>query len=238
VILNLICFFIICLFAIPSFASETACSNRCGGDSPVKIDLQNQCMCVGTQCFKVGIGGNLSSEGARGRFNPMRTNNGTGVLGVARGTKYSTTAGAGSTVYDRDALSTSTPNDTDGGKWIHKAGNCSSTWRTKGCVAVPCDYWPLVKSQMGKAVTYCGGKGPNLVYNSSGSKTVNQSGMHRRYDTNFNGQNVVTTTNDDDSSNGQKIVTYEDNFFVRFMNWMRGMYTNSNSNSNNSNGTK
>lgn len=190
--MRVLLFLLISLLHFQSIA--LACSNTCGGDSPVKIDLKSQCMCVGTQCFSVGIARDLSGNN---HFDPMRSWNGTGVLGVARGTKFQTKTGGGTTSYDNDALSSGTPNDTDGGKWIHKTGNCAGpSYRTKGCVAVPCEHWPLVKSQMGKAVTYCGGKGPNTVYNSTGSKTVNQSGLHPRYNNQFTGLNVAENDKD------------------------------------------
>ena len=62
---------------------------------------------------------------------------------------------------DDDAVAMSIPGVWNTGKWIHKSGNCTSHWRTRGCIAVPCAMWDLVKQSIGKSITVCrGGGGP------------------------------------------------------------------------------
>lgn len=135
--------------------------------SQVQIDLAAQCMCVGRNCFQIAIG----------RYGPNQTRNGTGRIGRAPGSRYRTRSQT-TTTWDNDAVSMGIPqNDagralngrnlpvTAGGKWIHKVGmdrngRCVSpptSYRTAGCVGVPCDQWPLVKGAMGQSLTVCGG---------------------------------------------------------------------------------
>lgn len=139
------------------------CSNS---GSRIIADMSAQCMCIGSECFKIAIG-------SRG---PKVTRNGTSIIGRSGGSKYntkrSTTKG-----YDKDAVSMGIPqNDgasgipqrgaplgipgvTNGGKWLHKTRNCrpphqTTTW---GCIGVPCEQWPKVKSCIGCSFTVCGG---------------------------------------------------------------------------------
>jgi len=135
--------------------------------SQVQIDLAGQCMCVGSTCFEVAIG----------KYGPNQTRNGTGRIGRASGSAYSTTR-ATTTTWSTDAVSMGIPqNDsgtsasganlpvTTGGKWIHKVGVDSNgrcidpptRYRTQGCIGVPCQSWPLVKNAMGQSLTVCGG---------------------------------------------------------------------------------
>lgn len=129
-----------------------ACQTRCSGLSPIKIDVAGQCMCIEDKCFKVGIG----SDGS------MMTSSGVGQLKpTPPGEKYATHPND-STDYDNDAVAMGIHANDSVGKWIHKPANCvnAETYATKGCIAVPCDVWPLVKQAMRdeKELTVCHGR--------------------------------------------------------------------------------
>lgn len=151
-------------FSVNAGTDTDACQTRCAGQSPVKIDVARQCMCVGNKCFKVGIGHDGS----------MMTKSGTGKLGpTPPGEKYQTFS-TDSTGYDKDAIAMGIPGNDSVGKWIHKPANCvnAETYSTKGCIAVPCDLWPLLKQAMREQaeLTVCNGNSgsyrpPNGRYN-------------------------------------------------------------------------
>lgn len=122
-------------------------------------------MCVGRDCFQVGIGKN----------GPKMTQSGTGTLGEASGAKYRTLKKA-TTKYDRDALAMGIPGNDQYGKWIHKTRKCRPTSTTLGCVAVPCSKWPLVKRAKGRKVTICNGAGGS---SSSNKKNRRNNGAVR-----------------------------------------------------------
>lgn len=137
------------------------------------VNLQNRCMCVpldggGRECFEIGIG----------RTGPSMTASGVGKIGEANGAKYQTKPGA-STGYDNDALAMGIGDNDAVGKWIHKPKNCAParSYRTKGCIAVDCDKWPLVKKQMGKQIAVCGGakNTGKIRKNSSQSSVIDDS---------------------------------------------------------------
>lgn len=84
----------------------------------VRINVAARCMCVGQDCFRVGIGSS-----------PSMTNNGTGRLGLVGGTynrrggRYRTRRRT-SRFYDDDAIAMGIPRNDSVGKWIHKPRNC------------------------------------------------------------------------------------------------------------------
>lgn len=128
-----------------------ACQVRCSGNAPVKIDVAGQCMCVEDRCFKVGIGwdGASMTDSGNGKLHP-----------TPPGEKYQTFP-TDSTAYDKDAIAMGIPGNDATGKWIHKPANCvnAETYHTKGCIAVPCDIWPILKNAMRKEadLTVCNG---------------------------------------------------------------------------------
>lgn len=133
-----------------------SCEMRCANQSPIKIDVAAQCMCVDGKCFKVGIGKN----------GPQMTYSGVGKLkATPPGEKYKTYP-TDSTGYDNDAVAMGIDGNDGVGKWIHKPENCvpAEPYGTKGCIAVPCDQWPLVKQAMRdqKELTVCNGLPQNM----------------------------------------------------------------------------
>lgn len=128
-----------------------ACQTRCAGNAPVKIDVAGQCMCVGDKCFKVGIGHDGSMMTASGNGKLTKT---------PPGEKYKTYENNDSPADD--AIAMGIPSNDAVGKWIHKPANCANaeTYRTKGCIAVPCDVWTLVKDayREGSDLTVCNGR--------------------------------------------------------------------------------
>lgn len=130
-------------------SAECSMSANCGFNVAVSVDLNSKCMCVKGNCFLINIGKN----------GPSMTTGGSGQLKEAKGAKYQTKPGPGSTSYDNDAISTGIPGNDNVGKWIHKTQGCSpgGSNATKGCIAVPCDKWPEVKQQMGQPLMICGG---------------------------------------------------------------------------------
>ena len=131
--------------------------------SRVVADLEAQCMCVDDNCFEISIG----------KYGPKMTRNGTGIIGSAPGSRYTTRPGPGTTSWDNDALRMGIPqndsgagvsNITAGGKWIHKTGRDANgrcveptQYTTLGCIGVPCDQWPNMKAARGSTFTVCGG---------------------------------------------------------------------------------
>lgn len=151
----------ILLFSQIAFG-ECSMSANCGFNVAVSVDLNSKCMCVKGNCFLIGIGKN----------GPSMTTGGAGQLKEAKGAKYQTKPGPGTTGYDNDAISTGIPGNDNVGKWIHKTRGCSAggTNSTKGCIAVPCDKWPEVKQQMGQSLMICGGSsGPGSGGHGGGS---------------------------------------------------------------------
>jgi hypothetical protein len=140
-------------FGFAGSASE--CQTSCTQSGAVQVDLAKRCMCIKTgsidSCFKISIGKN----------GPSMTTEGRGKMHPAEGAKYQTKPGNGSTVYDNDAIAMGIPGNDSRGKWIHKTRNCSpgGGLSTKGCVAVPCDKWPVVKHAFleKNEVVVCGG---------------------------------------------------------------------------------
>lgn len=132
-------FIFTCLLSLSVFADSDSCSTSCSGSKDVNIDVGGQCMCIGQKCFKVGIG----AQGAG------MTSNGFGVLGEAKGELYQSKA-SDSTSYDNDAVAMGIFANDKTGKWIHKPANCvnAESYRTAGCIAVPCENWPLIKQAM------------------------------------------------------------------------------------------
>ena len=122
----------------------------CQGNG-VTVDLKTQCMCIdkGAKCFQVGIG----SAG------PPMTTSGTGRLADCNGRVYQSKMNP-TTGYDNDCMTTGIPENHSTGKWLHKPANCmdARTYRTRGCIAVPCDMWPQVKAQKGQEIVVCNGK--------------------------------------------------------------------------------
>lgn len=136
------------------------CRTSCSGDGEVQVDLAAKCMCIGKDsCFEVNIG----------KDGPKMTTQGHGKIGDARGDTYSTKS-TSSTGYDRDALDTGIPENTEVGKWIHKTSACGPGGQnaTAGCIAVPCEHWPEVKAQKGKTLDVCGGNAPMSRNGGSG----------------------------------------------------------------------
>lgn len=133
--------------------NTNACETRCAGNSPVQVDVAGQCMCVGNKCFKVGIGhdGSMMTTSGVGKLKP-----------TPPGEKYATHP-SDSTGYDNDAVAMGINANDVVGKWLHKPANCvnAETYRTKGCIAVPCDVWPMVKKAMREEseLTVCNGRG-------------------------------------------------------------------------------
>lgn len=164
----LVVFMAIAFFITPDIWAAGSCSVSCKGTATIKVDMTSRCMCVaGSACFTIDIG-------YMGR---MMTTNGNGIMddNVAGG-KYRTLKGPGSTRYDGDAIRMGIPANDNHYKWIHKARNCGvkggtegGRTKTAGCVGVPCQHWPLVKSQVGKSLTICGA---NPLENSEGWNIV------------------------------------------------------------------
>ena len=147
------------------------CTTSCPGSrAAMKVNMADRCMCVGSKCFKIDIGG-------KGNFS---TTNGTGKTALdVKGAKYRTLDGPGTKKYDEDAIRMGISANDKHSKWIHKAKDCGvkagekgigGRTRTAGCVGVPCEYWPLVKAEAGKYVTICGA---NPLENSEGYNIVN-----------------------------------------------------------------
>ncbi|MCC6137426.1 MAG: hypothetical protein IT287_02250 [Bdellovibrionaceae bacterium] len=140
------------LSAYAQFPATESCVMRCANQSPVKIDVAAQCMCVDDKCFKVGIGKN----------GPQMTYSGVGKLKpTPPGEKYKTYP-TDSIAYDNDGIAMGIDGNDVDGKWLHKPANCvpAEPYGTKGCIAVPCDMWPLLKQAMRdeKELTVCNGK--------------------------------------------------------------------------------
>jgi len=139
-------------YGLNSFAQSASCQASCPG-SGIVVELKaggESCMCLpGGTCFKVNIG----------KGGPQMTAGGGGTLSDARGGKYQTHAGPGTTGYDNDALSTGIAANDAVGIWIHKARGCVANGSevTKGCIAVPCALWPEIKSHKGSSISICGG---------------------------------------------------------------------------------
>lgn len=141
-----------------TFTGPCRINNATCHSSTVRVDIATKCMCIGRECFKVGTA-------------PVAwktTVNGTSHLGLTSGVfdrvggRYRTRSNT-TTAYDDDALAMGIPgNDSPIGKWFHKPAGCQNaeTYPTIGCVAVPCNKWPLLKSQIGAEVTICGGNPP------------------------------------------------------------------------------
>lgn len=161
------------LLLLSLFGGESAraeCSSTCNGTSAsVTVDLQNKCMCIKGKCFLISIGKN----------GPSMTTGGAGKLGEAKGAKYQTKPGPGSTGYDNDAIAMGIPSNDAVGKWIHKTRGCSpgGSNATKGCIAVPCEHWPDVKKEMGEPLMVCGGSGGS---GSRGNSSGGSSGSRVR----------------------------------------------------------
>lgn len=190
------------LLAIGSLANAAgaaspkgSCSAKCPGTTGVSVDLAEQCMCLsgGEGCFEIGIG-------AQG---PSQTSSGTGKMHEAQGEKYQTKMGVDtSTRYDKDAIATGIPGNDSVGKWIHKPRNCApaKSYGTKGCIAVDCENWPLIKKefQMGSSITICnggsGGGGGKRKHKAEQSEDEELDRVDTRAKTtNFeNGKPVVT----------------------------------------------
>ena len=118
----------------------------------VSINVSKQCMCLGKKCFKVGIG----------KDGYTMTTNGFGKLKkTPPGIKYKTYA-TSKVEYDNDAIAMGIPQNDAVGKWIHKPKNCvrADTYRTHGCIAVPCEMWIELKAAMNESaeLTVCGGR--------------------------------------------------------------------------------
>lgn len=142
--------------------AQAQCSSTCQANASVTVDLNAKCMCVKGKCFLIDIGKN----------GPSMTAGGGGQLGPAKGAKYQTKSGPGTTSYDNDAIAMGIPSNDAVGKWIHKTRGCSQGGRnaTKGCIAVPCDKWPEVKQQMGEPLMVCGGSSGSGKGSSGGSR--------------------------------------------------------------------
>lgn len=143
-------FLLISLMMISSVAAaECSMTANCGSNVAVSVDLNSKCMCVKGNCFLISIG----------RNGPSMTAGGGGQLKEAKGAKYQTKPGPGTTGYDNDAIAMGIPSNDNVGKWIHKTQGCSAGGAnaTKGCIAVPCEKWPEVKAQMGQPLMVCGG---------------------------------------------------------------------------------
>ncbi len=135
-----------------------ACTPSCGGNAYIQIDVRAQCMCIGEKCFKVGIGYDGASMTTSGHGKIKKT---------PPGEKYQTHENRYSTEYDDDALAMDIPENDTRGKWLHKPRDCAKaeTYSTEGCIAVPCDMWPLLKQvyqqtddESKKELTVCNGR--------------------------------------------------------------------------------
>ncbi len=145
----------------------TLSNPQCGGGS-IRVDVSARCMCIHDECFPVSIG----SGG------PSWTHNGTSRLGLTGGVLDRNSRGAGgiyetkSTTtnrYDNDAIAMGIPGNDRVGKWFHKPANCihPSRYATAGCIAVPCEQWANLKSNVGSEVTVCGGRGRGGLFRRS-----------------------------------------------------------------------
>lgn len=140
------------LFLIPlNSMAEISCRSTCPGAAKFFVNLQDRCMCLSSgECFKIDIG----------KSGPSMTTSGIGKTHPAHGAKYQTIEAPpeGTVMYDKDAIATGIPGNDSVGKWIHKTQGCAQggNTATKGCIAVPCDVWPLVKKEMGQPITICG----------------------------------------------------------------------------------
>ncbi|MGH1468111.1 MAG: hypothetical protein ACRBBP_04410 [Bdellovibrionales bacterium] len=151
---------------------------QCGGTT-IRVDVSARCMCIKDECFPVSIG----SGG------PSWTHNGTSVLGPTGGIFDRNRRGAGgiyetksttTNSYDNDAIAMGIPGNDAVGKWFHKPANCvhPSRYATAGCVAVPCEHWANLKSNVGTEVTVCGGRGRGGLFRRSPPPSL--SGMINR----------------------------------------------------------
>ena len=186
-------------------------SQGCGNTS-IKVDVANNCMCVGDSCFRVATGyktGDIGLRRAGGSavsrrdvINAQTHNTGPngerlGVVGGVTNRRAKNNCGSSrgpgcryETLnptprnFNYDAMTMSAKNTASGGKWIHQIPGCGDyTFRTQGCIGVPCDKWSLVKSQMGKPMSICGGgaegyTGPSV--RSSAANTGGQTRLQRR----------------------------------------------------------
>lgn len=145
------------------------CQASCGGVSEldVRVDLEKKCMCVGRHCFKVGIG----------RSGPGQTRTGIGTLSNANGAKYQTLRST-SNRYDKDAVAMGILSNDRVGKWLHKPRNCvrAETYRTKGCIAVPCNEWHHIKNALNekRKISVCRGiSAENYLARTSHNQSIN-----------------------------------------------------------------
>ncbi len=137
----------------------------CVKSSKVRVDVSAKCMCIGFDCFKVSIGAG----------GPGWTRNGTSRIGLTSGIFDRNSRGAGgiyetksttTNAYDNDALAMGIPSNDAVGKWFHKTAGCvkPERYQTAGCVAVPCEKWAKLKSEIGSEVTICGGRGSGGLF--------------------------------------------------------------------------
>jgi hypothetical protein len=143
---------------VPPFGKVLSNLPSCHSSSAVTVDVEAQRMCILVKpyqnkykCFPI----------ARGP-SPKCTWNGTDTIGTHMGAKYETLqpTKSGTQYYDRDGMTMTARNKGDGGKILHKITDCEDDiqLRTRGCIAIPCDKWPLVKAQFNKRITVCGGR--------------------------------------------------------------------------------
>jgi hypothetical protein len=178
------------------------------GNTTLKVDVANNCMCVGDSCFKVASGyktgdiglrrGSGSAVTRRDVVNAQTHNTAPGGerLGVVGGVvnrrarnRCGNNRGPGCRYetlsptprgFNYDAMTMSARNTNSGGKWIHQIPGCGDyTFRTQGCIGVPCDKWSLVKTQMGKPMSICGGGAAGYTGPSVRRSTSNSGGQTR-----------------------------------------------------------